>query len=99
MQHLATILGQLDDRKTPNQWARILNVNPSTVWRWMETGCRGHRLPFVRVGNRRFVSVVSMEGFLAALNAGTADAETPAPAAAVTARRDRTTAEAARLGV
>jgi hypothetical protein len=44
----------------------------ATVWRWIEKGCRGHRLESWLVGGQRYTSMVAIETFLHAINSGSA---------------------------
>ncbi|MEX1229639.1 MAG: DUF1580 domain-containing protein [Planctomycetaceae bacterium] len=53
--------------------------NISTCWRWATHGVRGVKLKTVIIGGRRFVTMQSLEDFLAALNVDTGAAdESPA---------------------
>lgn len=45
--------------------ADLLKVHISTVWRWDQSGVRGHKLPTVVVGGRRFVVRDDLMAFLA----------------------------------
>ncbi len=56
-------------------------VNLSTLHRWRQKGIRGHFLPTILVGGRRFVSLKGLEEFLSALSGG--------PVASGELRRDR----------
>lgn len=50
--------------------ARRLEVSPSTVWRWVSVGVRGHRLEARLIGSRWRTSEAALSRFLEALNAG-----------------------------
>lgn len=45
----------------PKQKGKKLNV--STVYRWMQTGLRGHRLEFICIGGTRFTSHEALNRF------------------------------------
>lgn len=40
----------------------------ATIWRWIERGCRGHKLQSWLVGGQRYTSLEAIETFLAAIN-------------------------------
>lgn len=76
---MASMIEQLNaKRMTISQTARAANVNPSTVWRWITSGVRGHCLRCVALGGRRFVLESDLEGFLISINGGDSS---PAPVA------------------
>lgn len=71
-----------EDRLTFNQLAKIVGKNPSTIWRWHLSGCRGVKLESyveggcrytTRQAHRRFV-----EGCTAAANGTSLAVRTPA---------------------
>ncbi len=51
-------------RLTFTEVARRLNVNSSTIWRWVRKGVRGRKLPSLSVGGRRFILESDLEAFL-----------------------------------
>jgi excisionase family DNA binding protein len=51
-------------RYTLRQVAKLLKVNVSTIYRWLDPGIRGHVLASFLVGGRRFVSEDALEAFL-----------------------------------
>lgn len=50
--------------------ASELGVSVSTVWRWTLRGVRGHKLPCLHVGGRRYVTREAFANWLAATQAG-----------------------------
>lgn len=44
--------------------ARRLDIHVSSVWRWINTGVRGVKLPTIRIGERRFVRETDLITFL-----------------------------------
>ena len=57
---------------TLKQICQLLPGRPNvcTVWRWINKGCRGHRLASVRVGGINYVAERELERFLSAINGG-----------------------------
>lgn len=45
-----------------------IQVNPSTIWRWVSCGTRGIKLNSRVVGGRRYIAKADVDAFLAALN-------------------------------
>ncbi len=62
--HLPKILPPLRDDRP---------VNVSTCYRWMQEGCRGHKLRFLTIGSRRFTKPEWLREFFMALNTGPAE--------------------------
>ncbi len=48
----------------------------STIWRWAQSGVRGHKLETWHIGAMRYTSVEALERFIEAINS---PAGTPAP--------------------
>jgi hypothetical protein len=44
------------------------DVNISTVWRWCQRGCRGHRLESFSLGGKKFTTQPAFERWLARVN-------------------------------
>jgi len=57
------------DRLTVAEAARLLDLHPSTLWRWASRGIGGQRLPMLRLGGRRIILRRDLDNFLARLNA------------------------------
>lgn len=57
-------------RYTITQAAQILQVHPSTVWRWKLKGVRGIKLKTIVIGGTRYVLEADLNKFLVALNDG-----------------------------
>jgi hypothetical protein len=53
-------------------------VHPATLWRWASRGCRGVRLPIVRIGGTACTSRMALRQFLADVEAARRPAA-PAP--------------------
>lgn len=51
-----------------SELARRENVSPSTVWRWTQRGCDGHRLETYQRGGRRFTSDEAFDRWLCRIN-------------------------------
>jgi hypothetical protein len=51
-------------RYTFGQIAKLLNVHPATVWRWVLQGVRGRKLQSVLIGGRRWVFKSDLDEFL-----------------------------------
>jgi predicted DNA-binding transcriptional regulator AlpA len=51
-------------RLTMRQTAQRVGVHVATIWRWHLAGVRGHKLPAIRIGGRRFVLVEDLEYFI-----------------------------------
>jgi len=59
----------LDEPKyTMAEAARRVGVHVATIFRWKLKGVRGHKLPTVVIGGRRYVLQKDLDAFLAALN-------------------------------
>lgn len=73
-------------------------THPSTVFRWIARGVRGHRLEAVRLGGHLFTSVEALQRFADRL---TADASEPTTAPPTPNRRaaDAAAAELDRMGL
>jgi transposase len=56
------------ERLSLKELAKELQVHTSTVWRWVNNGVRGWKLPTFLVGARRFVSRDQAANFLQQLN-------------------------------
>lgn len=54
------------ERYTLKQVAKDLNVHIASIWRWVLHGVRGHKLPTILIGGRRYVLRQDLEAFLAA---------------------------------
>ena len=63
-----------DSRVSLTVLARELGVSTSTVWRWTLRGIRGHRLPYVHLGGRRYVTRAAFAAWL-----DSTQAASPAP--------------------
>ena len=52
------------------QACKIIPTRPhvATIWRWVERGCRGHKLESWLVGGQRFTSTAALETFFAKIN-------------------------------
>lgn len=51
-----------------NELARRVDVHPSTIWRWVLRGSRGHVLESFSLGGRRYTTLPAYERWLARLN-------------------------------
>lgn len=40
----------------------------STIWRWIERGVGGHRLPCFKIGGHRYISRTDLESFIMAIS-------------------------------
>jgi hypothetical protein len=58
-----------DSRVSLTRLARDLGVSTSTVWRWALKGIRGHRLPCIHLGGRRYVTRAAFAAWLDATQA------------------------------
>ncbi len=78
---------------TVTQAAKSIPTRPhiATVWRWIERGCRGHRLQSWLIGGQRYTSLAAIEEFLQRINS---DSARSAPMTAKT--RERAIAQAER---
>lgn len=65
-----------ESRLSPSQAAGILDVNTSTIWRWILRGARGQRLESALVGGRRFTSQEALARFVGRLNAAPGETAT-----------------------
>ncbi|RIK78507.1 MAG: hypothetical protein DCC67_11465 [Planctomycetota bacterium] len=72
-----------DARVSLTRLAHELGVSTSTVWRWTLRGVRGHRLPTMQLGGRRYVARADFADWLAA----TQDDPAPTPPAPATSRQ------------
>jgi len=59
-----------DERLSLNELASEQDVALSTVWRWTQSGVRGHRLESFHVGGRRYTTRAAYERWIATLNGG-----------------------------
>jgi hypothetical protein len=84
------ILGE--SRLTPAAAARELDVNVSTVWRWILRGIKGHRLESALIGGKRFTSFEALSRFVAQINASPGEL----PVVRTFKQRDRAVAKAMR---
>lgn len=69
------------DRLSVAEAARLLDVHPSTLWRWASRGIGGQRLPMLRLGGRRVVMRSDLDTFLARLNSDCAHPDQAEPSA------------------
>ncbi len=84
------------------QAAKLIPTRPhiATIWRWIEHGCRGHKLQSWLVGGQRFTSRDAIEDFFAKLNPETA--QTPIPTSTPKKRQreiDRAEKDLAEMGL
>lgn len=63
------------------QACKLIPTRPAicTVWRWIEKGCRGHRLQSWLVGGMRFTSKEAIETFIENINQGSGAIRTESP--------------------
>ena len=62
--------------------------NIATLYRWMQTGCRGIRLEYILVGGTRCTSLEALQRFFDRLTEA-AETAAPVPAPALTKTRQR----------
>lgn len=59
------MLDQLsEDRLSITEVAQKLRVHTATVYRWVNSGVKGRRLPTLMIGGRRFVLTSDLEDFV-----------------------------------
>jgi hypothetical protein len=59
--------GEVTELLPPRRRGR--KAHKSTIFRWMKTGYKGLRLPFIQVGHQRCTSINALQTFLSALTA------------------------------
>jgi hypothetical protein len=55
---------------TINEVSKLLPGRPnvSTIWRWINKGCRGQQLATIRIGGINYIAKAELERFLSAIN-------------------------------
>jgi len=82
-------------RETPKRM-KGRRVHPSTVWRWVQRGVRGHKLETIRIGGITCTSEKALARFFAALSNANSSKAKPINDAARQAAVER---ELARFGL
>ncbi len=85
------MIASVDQYLTFKQVTQSLPTRPhvATVWRWVQRGCRGHKLTVTKIGGRNFVTLSDLENFLRAINGGATTAISSKSRAAELAKVDR----------
>jgi len=79
-----------ESRISPTKLARREGISPSTPWRWLLRGVKGHKLESFLVGGKRYTTLEAYQRFIVALNAGPGER----PVARTTKQREAAVARA-----